>query len=179
MRCVIHQKADGTQRRLELNGVPLSVGRLADAAITVDDPAVSRHHCVIGAINNQLFLRDHSSTNGTLCNGHPVTVCTLVSGDRIQIGGTTLLFKLEERTGTIILRETHPWFSQYARKMRPTDSAAVTDHSEKRGAARRLQEFIEVNPWRPHAEIQPMDKQLCAIPGVETIRLKRRPEAGA
>lgn len=176
MRCVIHQKADGTQRRLELNGLPLSVGRLSDAAIAVDDPAVSRHHCVIGTINNQFFVRDHSSTNGTLCNGQPVTVCTIESGDKIQVGNTTLLFKVDSRTGTAIVREAHPWFSLSARKARAAASATNADRPEVRGAARRLEAFIEVNPWRPNAEIQPMDKQLCTIPGVETIRLKRKPE---
>lgn len=165
MRCLIHKKPDGSQHTLAVNGQPVVIGRLGDAAITVDDPAVSRHHCVIRCVDNQFQLCDRASANGTLCNGVLVSESPLRSGDEIRIGNTTLNFHYDARAGAIIICE-----SPVVAPVDETQPAAAPT-----GMARRLQAILDANPWQPLAVAASLDKQLAAIPGVLTIRVRRTP----
>ena len=66
----------------------------SDADIALEDERISRKHALIEAISREnIYLKDLASTNGTFLNGQRVSVKKLNSGDRIKLGGTTLVFR--------------------------------------------------------------------------------------
>jgi len=68
-------------------GPAVTIGRVSDNSIVIDDPQVSRHHASITFEGGQWVLRDLGSTNGTTLNGQLVTAPTVVhEGDMIGLG---------------------------------------------------------------------------------------------
>jgi pSer/pThr/pTyr-binding forkhead associated (FHA) protein len=104
MPSLIHKQPDGTERVLAIGAKPLIIGRLVESEIQIRDSFISRVHAGIGYVNNQFTLKDFGSANGTYRNGARVFECPLASGDRIQVGNTTLLFEIESLAGNGILR---------------------------------------------------------------------------
>ena len=70
-------------------------GRGSDNDIVIQDDRASRVHFEVTFTNNCFLLRDNDSTNGTICNGEKIEQKWLEFGDKIQVGGTTLLFSCE------------------------------------------------------------------------------------
>ena len=64
------------------------IGRGADSNLRLDEPSISREHCVVSVdASGNCELRDAGSRNGTLVNGAPVTEpVRLKMGDNITIG---------------------------------------------------------------------------------------------
>src|SRR5262245_49357193 len=79
-----------------LSGEKVSIGRDPANQICLNDPLVSRRHCVITKDNEQFLLRDLDSSNGTLVNDRPVHECPLAEGDRVKAGDTLFLFLLNK-----------------------------------------------------------------------------------
>jgi len=70
------------------------VGRDPDAAITIDDPRVSRHHARIVVGKNRACLEDLGSKNGTWRNGQRIpSLEPLTDGDEIRVGPAVLVFR--------------------------------------------------------------------------------------
>ena len=68
------------------------IGRAGDAAVTLEDPEVSRNHARISKSEvGAYLLEDLGSKNGTQVNGLPVTRHLLSFGDKIQIGPHVML----------------------------------------------------------------------------------------
>jgi pSer/pThr/pTyr-binding forkhead associated (FHA) protein len=105
MPTLTHKHPDGNDRTLTFADKPLVIGRLLDSDIPVRDSFMSRVHCGIGFANNQFTLKDLGSTNGTYRNGARVFECPLASGDKIQVGNTTLVFEIDTATGNAVLRQ--------------------------------------------------------------------------
>lgn len=105
MPLLTHKKPNGEERVLQLGDKPLILGRLPESDIPVRDSFISRVHCGLRYENNQYTLKDLGSTNGTYRNGARVFECTLQSGDRIQVGNTTLVFEIDQATGNALLRQ--------------------------------------------------------------------------
>jgi hypothetical protein len=82
---------DGTERVIEVDGTPLTLGRAADNVLVIADPRVSRHHGRLQARRGTLVFTDLGSTNGSRLNGVRVDECALGTGDRILVGDTVLL----------------------------------------------------------------------------------------
>jgi len=108
MAALVHKKPDGTEKIFEAGDKPLIIGRLPESEIQVHDSFLSRVHCGIAYYNHQFHLKDLGSTNGTYRNGARVFQCPLVSGDRIQVGNTTLIFELDPTNGHAVLRHCSP-----------------------------------------------------------------------
>ena len=73
------------------------IGRAQEADLFIEDDKISHKHCIIEAFARDLvFISDLASTNGTLINGMIVRSIKLKDKDRIQVGKTVLLFKLED-----------------------------------------------------------------------------------
>jgi hypothetical protein len=72
-------------------GDELTVGRAAGCQITLDDTYASQVHARIFMRDDQLYVEDLGSTNGTYLNRRKVSAPMVVSqGDRIQIGSTIM-----------------------------------------------------------------------------------------
>lgn len=81
----------GTERIVEIDGSPLTIGRAHDNGLVVDDGRVSRHHARLQARRGALVFTDLGSTNGSRVNGLAVDEIVLGLGDRIELGDTTLV----------------------------------------------------------------------------------------
>jgi hypothetical protein len=75
-------------------GEEVSIGRLPENVIVIDNLSVSRKHAVISMGANGYTLSDLGSKNGTLLNGLPVNTARLANGDIITIGKYELLFQI-------------------------------------------------------------------------------------
>src|SRR6267142_5097629 len=73
----------------------VSIGRLGSNDICLEDPFVSRHHCVIISEGDDYAIEDLHSANGTYLNGKRVSGGSLEEGSLIQIGTSRFLFKLK------------------------------------------------------------------------------------
>jgi pSer/pThr/pTyr-binding forkhead associated (FHA) protein len=67
------------------NGVT-TVGRHPESDIFLDDVTVSRHHCRLSAVGDQLTIEDSGSTNGTYVNDDRIDSAKLSPGDEVLIG---------------------------------------------------------------------------------------------
>jgi FHA domain len=77
--------------RAELNDAPLLIGRGPDAAIRLDDDYASTRHARIAAAEDQWFVEDLGSTNGTYVGTTRITQpTTLTLGTQVRIGKTIL-----------------------------------------------------------------------------------------
>jgi FHA domain-containing protein len=83
--------ADG--RSVPLTQPEVTIGRLAECDVVVDDPGASRQHARIRRTDGGFELVDLGSTNGTLVNDGPIQEHVLENGDRITIGQTVLEFR--------------------------------------------------------------------------------------
>jgi hypothetical protein len=70
------------------------IGRGAEADITVEDTGISRKHLEILWNGRQAEARDLGSTNGSTLNGARLTRAALPNDSVIQIGRTTIVFRL-------------------------------------------------------------------------------------
>ena len=74
-----------------------SIGRASRSDIAVDDPAVSRNHCVLLRRKAGWFITDTGSKSGTYINGRKIKYRTQVRiDDEITIGNSTFVFKRGE-----------------------------------------------------------------------------------
>jgi pSer/pThr/pTyr-binding forkhead associated (FHA) protein len=71
---------------------PVSIGRLPDNQMIIDNPAVSGRHARVYKEGNHYVLEDLKSTNGTFVNDKPVARHTLLEGDVIMVGKHHLIF---------------------------------------------------------------------------------------
>jgi predicted component of type VI protein secretion system len=70
----------------------VSIGRLPDNQLVIDNPAVSGHHARVFMDGDKVVLEDLKSTNGTFINNKPVTRRVLEHGDVVLIGKHTILY---------------------------------------------------------------------------------------
>jgi FHA domain len=70
----------------------VSIGRLPDNDVVIDNPAVSSRHARVYREGNHYVLEDLKSTNGTFVNDKPIARHTLLEGDTVLVGKHTLLF---------------------------------------------------------------------------------------
>ena len=90
-RKLVRAEPDTGQTEIPLNRLPVTIGRGAEADIRLPDRWVSRRHCVIDRVDDQLVVRDLGSSNGTLVNGSHIGESILLPADRLTVGMTTFL----------------------------------------------------------------------------------------
>lgn len=74
---------------------PVSIGRLPDNMVVIDNAAVSGRHARVYKEGNHYVLEDLKSTNGTFVNDKPIARHTLLEGDVALIGKHSLTFTLK------------------------------------------------------------------------------------
>ena len=90
-------------RTFYLDEPVVSIGRLGSNDVCLEDPFVSRHHCVIRNEGDEHTIEDLNSANGTYLTGERVNAGALKEGCRIQIGTSRFLFKLQNPAESITL----------------------------------------------------------------------------
>jgi pSer/pThr/pTyr-binding forkhead associated (FHA) protein len=80
---------------IDLERLPVVLGRNPDAGIQLKDRFVSQFHCEISERNGELFVRDLGSKHGSLVNGNRVTQSPMVSGDTLTVGLTSFVVQCE------------------------------------------------------------------------------------
>lgn len=69
----------------------MKFGRSSPADVVLPHKSVSREHCVVGLANDELFVTDLNSTNGTFIDGVRVTRATILPiGSVLQVGQVSL-----------------------------------------------------------------------------------------
>lgn len=85
---------DGRELRVQLRPV-LSIGRIPQNSIVLDNGYTSAQHALITYRENQWWIEDLDSRNGTLVNGIDINEPTVISvGDEIMIGDVALKLQL-------------------------------------------------------------------------------------
>ena len=70
----------------------LTIGRAGDAALRLNDPAVSRAHARIIERDGLWIIEDSESRGGTYLNGRPIRSETLAAGDLLGVGPFSFRF---------------------------------------------------------------------------------------
>src|SRR5262245_26904257 len=78
--------------RLPLAAANSTFGRAPGNTHVLPDTAISRQHAKIFVRDGRHWIADLNSSHGTFVNGTKVTLQTLVEGDEIKLGGTTLRY---------------------------------------------------------------------------------------
>jgi pSer/pThr/pTyr-binding forkhead associated (FHA) protein len=132
-------------------GSEISVGRLPENDIVIDNLSVSRRHAVITSRKDCYVLRDLGSKNGTLLNEKPVSEAKLSNGDVIVIGKYEILFQIPT------LEASHP---------EDLDQTVVIPHFRNQAAGARKPACPAAPPrlFRKSAmEEYPLDKERTVI----------------
>lgn len=80
-------------QRVVLGESIVTMGRLSESTLVIEDPNVSRTHAEIRPHGSGFRLVDLASTNGTLVNGERIAERQLVDGDRIEVGNVVIRFE--------------------------------------------------------------------------------------
>jgi pSer/pThr/pTyr-binding forkhead associated (FHA) protein len=77
----------------EFVGQKLTIGRLGDNDVQIEDGSVSSHHAEIELVDGGAILRDLGSTNGTFINGEQLNGEMFIGeGAEIYIGNVRVVF---------------------------------------------------------------------------------------
>ncbi len=82
-------------REVTLAEAPLTIGRLPDNLLPIDNLAVSGHHAKVTWDQDHYTIEDLGSLNGTYVNNQRVGKATLHDGDQILIGKHVVQFRDE------------------------------------------------------------------------------------
>jgi pSer/pThr/pTyr-binding forkhead associated (FHA) protein len=91
----ISGKYQGGEFRLDANQ-EIIIGRSSEVEMVLVEDMVSRQHARIANANNEIWIEDFGSTNGTFVNGEKITKVRLKEGDRILIGTSIIKLAFEE-----------------------------------------------------------------------------------
>ena len=84
----------------------VTLGARSDNTISLDDPAVSPHHCVIAFSEGQLTLKDLDSHSGTFVNGIPVKQQRLIKpGDELTVGNSVFVVAAQDSEAIFAARK--------------------------------------------------------------------------
>ncbi len=84
------------ERAFALSDNRVVVGRSSDAAVTLEEPEVSRHHAVLFREGGRLWIADLGSSNGTAVNGYQLGPEPLEVGpnDMLSFGPATFALRI-------------------------------------------------------------------------------------
>jgi pSer/pThr/pTyr-binding forkhead associated (FHA) protein/tetratricopeptide (TPR) repeat protein len=97
----------GLATAYRLSQPKIVIGRSQEADIVMDDPSVSRYHCVIEAREGVYHIRNISASNPLTINHEPANEKRLYSGDQLKIGAWSLAFISSRRDDTRTQEKPH------------------------------------------------------------------------
>lgn len=90
---------DGTKLTHDLIDEKITIGRLPDNSVQIDEASVSSHHAEITLERGEYHLHDLGSTNGTFVNDEQITDALLTQGDMVRFGKVDAAYTKEEEGG--------------------------------------------------------------------------------
>jgi pSer/pThr/pTyr-binding forkhead associated (FHA) protein len=85
--------SNGEEKKIiELGDEDYLIGRIPECNIQFQEDNISRKHALISFRENEYWLEDLGSKNGTYINGVKVAKCSLRNNDQIDIGGVKMYF---------------------------------------------------------------------------------------
>ena len=79
-------------RIIELGEEDTTIGRTSECEIQLPMPGISRKHVLISLHNEEYYVEDLGSKNGTYLNGVRIAKCVLRNKDQIDIAGVKIIF---------------------------------------------------------------------------------------
>lgn len=137
---------------VELPAGETLVGRDVTCALRFNDPAVSRRHLRFVRRQNEVFVEDLKSSNGTLLNGRVVvTPLRIEDGDEVRVGARLLKVRISEEgentpvPSTLVLRGMNPGGAEvkFADPAPPTQRPTTSGHQRCPKCGARVSEFDE------------------------------------
>lgn len=92
---LIVQKPKTSLREVKLRRPRTVVGRKKGCKVRIRAGGVSRIHCVLLRQDNQIVVKDLTSTNGTFVNGQRVTMAELQAGDVLRVGPLQFMIQID------------------------------------------------------------------------------------
>ena len=90
---------DASEVTHELDDELVTIGRVSENSIQIDDASVSSRHAQLAVTGNGGYqLTDLNSTNGTRVNGAAVTEANLRNGDRVRFGQIDCAFYSDDES---------------------------------------------------------------------------------
>lgn len=86
---ILEISAVGGQRRMSVSG-RMTIGRSRECDIVLDDPYVSRSHCLIEGQSRGVYIAALSALNGIIVNGHEHVEALLPHGAVFVLGASAL-----------------------------------------------------------------------------------------
>lgn len=81
--------SEGTPRTVVIDSPEFLIGRAADCDLKLQNPMVSRHHCILTIQDGHVFVRDLNSINGTGVNNQVLVGERLLrDGDHLWVAAT-------------------------------------------------------------------------------------------
>jgi DNA-binding NtrC family response regulator len=81
---------DGCQLVPMSAGRTIVIGRIRPADLPIPDMSLSRRHARFELVDDEVWVEDLQSTNGTRVNGRKVERCKVKPGDKIALGAVTV-----------------------------------------------------------------------------------------
>lgn len=125
--------ADGTEVTHELEEPLITIGRLPDNMLQIDDGSVSSHHAQLTLTGGDYHLKDLNSTNGTRVNGQTFGEWQLQNGDHVRFGKVEAVYQSEIPAEPRPLpTETAEASAPAASSQRPADFANASPFKTKK-----------------------------------------------
>jgi pSer/pThr/pTyr-binding forkhead associated (FHA) protein len=186
---------------MKINLVVLSAGTAAGKTLPVNVPQfiigrdpgcnlrpasamISKRHCAVLVKNNQVFLRDFGSTNGTFVNDEPVKgEIRLKDGDLLKVGPLSFKVVIEDQPSPT--KPTPPPKPKTADVMDDDAAAALLSFDDETGAVNVIHAEDEVPSGSTVMEIPTFagpgeePKETAAKPDDKKPNTKAKPATGA
>ena len=128
---------DGTDIKHDLTEDVITIGRVPDNVLQIDDISVSSHHATLTLSAGEYVLRDTGSTNGTRLNGKDLVSDTdhkLAGGEKITFGKVVTHYASDAAAGQVLPlpAEEEAAIVPAAASIRPADFANASPFQTKK-----------------------------------------------
>jgi ABC transport system ATP-binding/permease protein len=89
-----------------------SIGRTPDNDIQISHPQVSSRHALLHRVNDQLFLEDRGSANGTFVRGQRLSAGQRVpinNGEKVFVGPMPLVIQVQASEVAVVVEDSAQW----------------------------------------------------------------------
>ena len=183
------------QSEHELTEKVSTIGRSQNNNICIDNLSISSHHAQITVIDDNCWVEDLNSSNGTFVNNHLIKKQSLNSGDEIKVGKYVLKFNNDaqpiidsppeesEFEKTMIIRPDSAGLPESAgdlnidKQMVEIAAKLANEHKAAKANAKINKASLQLLSGTNAGKKLPLTKVLTTLgkPGVQVAAITRRP----